>query len=477
MICPVGNAGTAAQKRSEGALDMIGSEVRERLGPPPELDAWPLVSIIVLHRDGVELLRRLLAGLVKRTDYPALELILIDNGSSDGSLDFMRRVEAPFPISILANAHNESFSDACNQGAELASGELLLFLNNDVEPFEPGWLRELVACLRGSGAGAVSATMITPDAAAGYPVQTRQIRIRGSGDDIGIDGGVRRNLFDPGFGEDAESAVAIGASVLIDPELFRRVGGYTHGFVYGNEDIDLFFKLQAQGLEFVYSGRSIAIHRPRSTREKLLTDDSGAQSRNSRLLVELWGARVWREYHLARLSGGGRWAAPEACDASAPPTLEEVLALGFCLVTDGTAGAAGAALGALEAALRRRGHRCLRLTGDASDDRRGLFYDVAVHIRGRARFVPKPGRLNVLWIPDELEAVTGIECRRYDMAATPQAASAVQLRRDSGTTPVRALDPERPADDLIDAVLARADEIGHPLRINPMGERSEPVPL
>jgi len=160
----------------------LAAEIRRRLGPSTGPPRCPAVSIVVLNRDGAERLRRLLHGLAERTDYPDFELIVVDNASSDDSLDLLRSVEAPFPISILANAHNESFSDACNQGAERARGELLLFLNNDVEPFEPGWLRELVACLQDTGAGAVSATLLCRDAehkaafTHGYGVQHRGLR-------------------------------------------------------------------------------------------------------------------------------------------------------------------------------------------------------------------------------------------------------------------------------------------------------------
>ncbi|HET8863787.1 MAG TPA: glycosyltransferase family A protein, partial [Solirubrobacterales bacterium] len=66
----------------------LAAEIRGRLGPAPGLDRRPLVSIVVLNRDGEEHLRRLLAGLVEHTDYPDLELIVVDNGSSDGSVDF-----------------------------------------------------------------------------------------------------------------------------------------------------------------------------------------------------------------------------------------------------------------------------------------------------------------------------------------------------------------------------------------------------
>jgi len=255
--------------------DSIGlaAEIRRRLGPPPDPPDWPLVSIVVLNRDGADHLRRLLHGLAERTDYPNLELILVDNASSDDSLDFIRTVEAPFPIEIIANAHNESFSDACNQGAEPASGELLLFLNNDVEPFEPGWLRELVGCLRASGAGAVSATLVCRDEeheasfAHGYGVQHRGLGFREESEMLVPElRGWEADPLDARLGVDEECTAVAAACVLLGREALERVGGFSRGYVYGAEDVDLCLKLRAEGFRVLLSGRSVAIHHPASTR-------------------------------------------------------------------------------------------------------------------------------------------------------------------------------------------------------------------
>ena len=383
-------------------LRELATEIRDRLGPPPELSEWPLVSIVVLNRDGADHLRRLLAGLSERTDYPNLELILVDNASGDDSLDFIRTVEAPFPISIIANAFNESFSDGCNQGAELASGGLLLFLNNDVEPFEPGWLRELVACLIESGAGAVGATLIEPGpstAPCGFAIHQR-----------GLTGNWRNGVPMTGFrdhgadplgatlGEDVEAAAVAAACLLIGRDALASVGGFSHGYMYGPEDVDLALKIREAGMRIVCSGRSLVIHRTNSTLDTLDSDLRGQWVRgNRRLFLERWGPRVRRELE------------PEA-----------ELELGFCLKggdpRDGAADAGSREpLDALGQALGRRGCRCLTLWGAEADDLRGLGYDVAVHLRGPARFVPKPGQLNVLWSLGDGDALSEIERSRYDL--------------------------------------------------------------
>lgn len=394
-------------------------------------------------------------GLAGSTDYPRLELVLVDNGSGDDSLELARAVETPFPIAILANPHNESFSDANDQGAEAASGELLLFLNNDTEPFEPGWLRELVACHADNRAGITGSTLIEPAPAApgGYTVQHRAMLLREDGA-----GGLRADLCgrgeDPlgaGLGEDAETPVAAGACMLVERDLFEAVGGFTHGYLYGGEDVDLGFKVLDRGRPLVCSGRSLLIHRLGSTRSGPGETGGNATRRgNRRLLRERWGPRLRREYELDRLAGGGRWATPGPPPADAPAR-EQTLALGFCLKGDEPGGgAAEDPLEALHAALRRRSRRCAVLRGTADEDPAGLDYDVAVHLRGRRRYVPKPGQLNVLWVEGGLNAVSEIERSHYELA----------------------LGAETPPEALIDATLERAAELRFPTRIGPCSTSS-----
>lgn len=413
----------------------------------------PLVSIVVVNRDGAAHLRRLLAGLAGRTDYSPFELIVVDNGSSDESLDLLREASAPFSISLAANAHNESFSDACNQGARLASGELLLFLNNDTEPFETSWLDELVDCLRRSGAGVAGSTLLRPaeDSESGYRVQHRAIRIV---EEDGLLRPDRRGFgvepFGEGFGEDESAPFPSGACLLIERELFDRVDGFTHGYVYGGEDVDLGLKAIDAGRAVLCSGRSLLIHHLGATRAK---DDNEQQharaSGNERLFRERWGPRLRREFELDRLAGGGAWAAADHRPPPGAPSRDEVLALGFCLKSSEPAPETSGSdpLAALRDTLARRGHRCLVLREESLDDLRGFDYDVAVHLRGPARYAPRPSQLNVLWTAGDSGEVAAVDGGPYQLAW-------------SGDD----------TESLLDAVLARAAELRFPKRIGSAGE-------
>ena len=394
----------------------LAAEIRRRLGPPPEAPEWPLVSIVVLNRDGAPLLRRLLRGLGERTDYPRFELIVVDNGSGDDSLDFIRRVEAPFPILIVSNPHNESFSDACNQGAELASGDLLLFLNNDLEPFEPGWLRELVACLRTSGAGAAASTLICLDEEheasfpSGYGIQHRGLGFREEdGMLVPALQGWEADPLDEELGRDVECQAVAAACILVSREAFDRVGGFSHGYVYGAEDIDLSLKLRAAGFQVSLSGRSIAIHHPVSTRRAAPFEEERARKLANRLVLwEHWGPRLRREFELARMEGEGDWP-PGVCVKAADPATAPDLA-------------------ALQAAFEERGYRCLALGGEHAEDPRGLEYEIAVHVHGGVRYVPKPGQRNVLWVTAGPPAAA--ERARYELVVEGAAEDLISAVED-----------------------------------------------
>ncbi|MET0304834.1 MAG: hypothetical protein ABW196_01225, partial [Solirubrobacterales bacterium] len=357
-------------------------------------------------------------------------------------------------------------------------GELLLFLNNDIEPFEPGWLTELVACLGGSGAGAVGATLLCREeedgSPSGYGVQTEPVRLVAGMDRLTMEPvGRRREVFDEGLGEDFDSPFLIGACILIETTLFGQIGGFTHGYYYGGEDQDISLKVRAKGRKTLYSGRSLLIHHSGSTTQALLEEAGYSIPRaNARHFRRVWSARLWRECHLDRLAGSGTWTAPG--EETSPDHLlrEEVMASGFCLRTDGLPTGPGGAVEDLEAELDRRGHRYVTLQGDSGGDPRGLFFDVAVHLRGAHRYLPQPGQLNVLWMVSHFDAVSAIECARYDLVAVGAREHAERLHGEGVTTPVATLSQEHPAVDLVDAVLARAEELDFPTRIAPEPTRA-----
>ena len=292
----------AAQRR------LLASELRRRLGPAPELEAWPGVSIIVPSRNGRGHLERLVDGLRDFTDYPELELVVVDNGSQDGTLAWLETV-TDVPVRHVANAENVSYSHANTQGAEHAAHPLLLFLNNDVQPFERGWLRELVAS-HVLGANAITgATLLhterTRRSADGRLVQHRAIRLYRTPAGIApyndSDGG---ELFGAGFGIEQHVLGVSGACLMTDDVTLERLGGWSARYRYGLEDVDLALRAGRAGLPVVTSGRTVLYHEESATRIAEGPDFTRAtRETNRRTLQELWGPQLRRAYQQGRLTG------------------------------------------------------------------------------------------------------------------------------------------------------------------------------
>jgi GT2 family glycosyltransferase/spore maturation protein CgeB len=300
-------------ERAEARAE-LAAEIRERLGSAPELPAWPPVSIVVPTREGLAHVERLLAGLEERTDYPELELIVVDNASKDGTLEFLAERELPFPLTTIANDEPASFSAANAQGVERARHDLILFLNNDIEPFERGWLRELVAAHQREGVGAVGATLLRSEAgndpaSRDRTVQHRSVRFRAEADGVrAYNHGDGEDLFDGAFGIEQRAPAVTAACLLIERDRFQAAGGFANGYRFGTEDVDLGLSLTAAGDAVLATGRSVLYHRESATQDSEGLDFKRTNRlANRRLFLERWGPRVRREYRLARLGGDPLW--------------------------------------------------------------------------------------------------------------------------------------------------------------------------
>ena len=123
-------------------------------------DVEPLVSIIILNRDGIHHLKRLFNDFDKKTNYSNYEIIVVDNASSDDSVQYLKSLD--LPITIIENDVNVSFSKGNNDAAKIANGDYLLLLNNDIEPTY-GWLNELVGTIENNeNVACVGAKLVFP---------------------------------------------------------------------------------------------------------------------------------------------------------------------------------------------------------------------------------------------------------------------------------------------------------------------------
>lgn len=217
------------------------------------------ISIIIVNWNGAKLLADSLQSLSRQT-YPAREIILVDNGSTDSSVSF---VKESFPeIKIIQLSDNKGFTGGNAEGFKLADGQFIALVNNDTRVDET-WLKKLIKpMLRDTAVGICASKLIFDDG----------LRINSAGDGtttsaVGFNRGLDRDraLFDKSelvFG-------ACGAAVLYRRQMLDEIGFFDEDFFLYDEDTDLSFRAQLAGWKCVYVPDAIVYHKGNATAGRL----------------------------------------------------------------------------------------------------------------------------------------------------------------------------------------------------------------
>ena len=231
------------------------------------LPALPRVSVIIPNRDKPELIRRSMAGLLEETDYSDLEIVIVDNGSTDpATLACYERLRAR-GVTIVPFPESFNYSAMCNAGARAASGELLLFLNNDTEVLHADWLMEMVRWAQRPGIGVVGAQLLFPDGSIQHAGMVLGMRTlcghvfhRASPEHGSAWGGSQwyRNLL-----------AVTGACQLVSRAVFDEIGGFDEGYRVGYSDVVLCLEAWRAGYRNLYTPYARLIHHECSTRERV----------------------------------------------------------------------------------------------------------------------------------------------------------------------------------------------------------------
>jgi GT2 family glycosyltransferase len=297
---------------------------------------WPLprtlprVSLVVPTRDQVGLLRTCIEGLLGNTDYPNLEIIVVDNQSSDPqALEYLAGLPAR-GVTVLAHPYPFNYSTINNRAVEQASGELIGLVNNDIEILEPNWLKEMVSQVIRPGVGAVGAKLLWPNG-----------MVQHGGVVVGINGlaahtGNTLNKLDPGYlglNQLARQQSAVTAAcLLVRKSLYQRLGGLDErAFPVAFNDVDLCLKIQKNGLKLIWTPFAQLIHAESASRGKDHTAEKKSRAmREQQMFIERWSQSGQQDayYHPALsadyLSGpyGGLATPPRS---TAPRTLRPLV--------------------------------------------------------------------------------------------------------------------------------------------------------
>jgi GT2 family glycosyltransferase len=233
---------------------------------------WPLpeppppVTIIIPTRNGTALMEACIGGLLNRTDYPGFDIIVCDNDSDDPAL--LRRFEEwsrDLRFRVLPCPGPFNYSVINNRAAREATGEILLFLNNDTEIRHADWLREMVSHAIRPEIGAVGARLLFPS-----------LRVQHAGTTLGLAGIAGHDMLhtpEKSHGPydllrlTRRVSAVTAACLAVRREAFLAVGGFDEeGLRVAYNDVDLCLKLRATGLANLVTPHAELLHKESATR-------------------------------------------------------------------------------------------------------------------------------------------------------------------------------------------------------------------
>lgn len=252
----------------------------------------PKASIVIPLRNRADLLRECLDGLAANTDYPAYEIVVVDNDSDEPEvLRLLETLDGQTDRQVVRARGAFNFASLANAGVSAARGDVTVLLNNDIVPLDRDWLVELVAHALRPEVGAVGAMLLYPDGTLQHVGIV--LGVNGIGDHFyrglpgewsGINGRVRS-------AQDLSAVTA--ACMAIRTALYREVGGMDPVFAVSSNDTDLCLRLRARGYRIVWTPHARLTHRESASRGY---DHASAQlslrERESALFRSRWPAWI-----------------------------------------------------------------------------------------------------------------------------------------------------------------------------------------
>jgi GT2 family glycosyltransferase len=234
----------------------------------------PRVTVIIPSWNGRELLATVSLPSLAQQTYRDFTTLVVDNGSTDGSQEYIR---ADWPdVSVLALSRNHGFAAAVNRGIEAAASPLVALVNNDME-LHPEWLEALTRAIDDRpAAGSVAGKIMWFD---------KRAVVWSVGEGLDASG----RVFSQGYGarddgqyEKARPILsACAGAALYRRDTFDAVGGFDEDFFAYHEDADWGFRAQVLGYECWFIPTAVAYHVAHATSSQMSADRAAWVARNA----------------------------------------------------------------------------------------------------------------------------------------------------------------------------------------------------
>jgi GT2 family glycosyltransferase len=260
--------------------------------PAPE----PLVTIIIPTRNRADLLSTCVNGILHRTTYQAIEIIIIDHESTEPeTLELLGELARDARVKIVNYQGPFNYSDMNNKAAGEAKGEFICLLNNDIDVIESDWLSEMVALAADPANGAIGAKLLYPDG-----------RVQHAGVGLGF-GGVAGHLHIFAASTDmgyygrlmlrSNVSVVTGACLLVRKTIFDEVGGLdATNLKVAFNDVDFCLKVREHGYRNIWTPHALLLHHESPSRGSDETPENAPRfSKEHGWMIKKWGDKLNRD--------------------------------------------------------------------------------------------------------------------------------------------------------------------------------------
>jgi glycosyltransferase involved in cell wall biosynthesis len=254
---------------------------------------FPLVSVIIPTRNQLALLERCLTSIGEKTNYAPIEIVIVDNGSTEPAMQaFLRDLGQAASVQILTDTDEFNFSRLINRGVRAARGEILALVNNDIETEKSGWLREMVSHAVRPEVGAVGARLWYPDG-----------RLQHGGVVLGLHG-VASHAFqhflpqpvapmNRTFVLSQNYSAVTAACMVLRKTIFDDLGGFDENLPNNFNDVDFCLRLRERGWQIIWTPYADLIHHESASRGRDFGSEQRAQLlRETAYMHEKWGEQL-----------------------------------------------------------------------------------------------------------------------------------------------------------------------------------------